>query len=135
MNVRIEKSRPRSPVHLVWGFIALVILWTAWLYRGLAGNLPPCIFHYLTGLPCLTCGATRSIVSLSSMHFQSSIAFNPLVPLVFVCTIAFSLIHLTGRILNRSLLIELTAPERKLLRLSIIALVAINWLYLVLAGI
>lgn len=42
-----------------------------------------CMFYHVTGLPCPSCGMTRSVLALTRLDFRDAIAFNPLGP-VFV---------------------------------------------------
>src|SRR5438105_15959299 len=39
---------------------------------------PICLFHALTGHPCLTCGATRSAVAFFHAHFFAAFQWKPL---------------------------------------------------------
>lgn len=39
----------------------------------------PCPFKFLFGLPCPTCGATRSLAALASLDLAQSLRFNPLI--------------------------------------------------------
>ena len=36
-----------------------------------------CVFWHVTGLPCPTCGITRSFVALSHLDFHRSVAMHP----------------------------------------------------------
>ncbi len=38
----------------------------------------PCLFRFITGLPCPSCGMTRSFLSLLSFDFAASFAYHPL---------------------------------------------------------
>lgn len=45
-----------------------------------------CMFYHVSGLPCPSCGMTRSVISLARLDLQNSLAFNPLGTLfVVVC--------------------------------------------------
>jgi hypothetical protein len=37
-----------------------------------------CLFKRITGIPCPSCGSTRSILELASGHFQEAFLLNPL---------------------------------------------------------
>lgn len=66
----------------------LLLAFLAPLPRGPQGNiagLPSlCLFHNLTGRPCLGCGMTRALVSLAHGHFADAVTYHPLSPFVFV---------------------------------------------------
>src|SRR5436190_23184143 len=66
-------------------FVSLVTA-AAWFAIGLPW--PRCLFHDLTGLPCVTCGATRSAISFFHADFFAAWKWNPL---VFVCLSALSI--------------------------------------------
>jgi hypothetical protein len=135
MSIRLQRYDPSSAIHIVWGPMAFMFLVAAGMYKGLIGLLPRCIFHELTGIPCLTCGATRSAVSLSGFDLISSLMYNPLVPLFFIGVMALSLTAFAGVVFNKSLKLELTPVQRKSIRITVICLIVANWVYLVAAGI
>lgn len=39
----------------------------------------PCLFRHFLGLPCLLCGGTRSLASLANLDLVASVGFSPLV--------------------------------------------------------
>ncbi len=39
---------------------------------------PPCVFHWLTGLHCPGCGATRCVYALLCLDLPQAFAYNPL---------------------------------------------------------
>ncbi|MEE9555290.1 MAG: DUF2752 domain-containing protein [candidate division Zixibacteria bacterium] len=135
MRIRFDKYNPGSSVHMIWGAIALLVIVTAGLYRDLIGLMPACVFHGITGIPCLTCGATRSVVSLSTFDLTSSFLLNPLLVIFIIGIIIFSSLHLAGFVFKRKLNLELTPQEKKGIRIAVIALIALNWIYLVIAGV
>lgn len=38
----------------------------------------PCVFFHLTGLPCPTCGMTRSVIALTHLNLSRAVQMNPL---------------------------------------------------------
>src|SRR2546430_9003316 len=87
--------RPLAPGEtnheLLWlsvssGGLALAAAWFA-----LKLPWPICLFHALTGHPCLTCGATRSAVGFFFTHFFLAFERKPLAFLFFFGVLIFNL--------------------------------------------
>ncbi len=127
---------PREIDHeLLW---LLVSLGTGSVVAGwLATKLPTpqCAFHSLTGLPCLTCGATRAAIQFFHGHFGAAFLFNPLAFLAFCSLIVFDLYALAVLLTRapRLRLGNLSRPEKTLARCAVLLLLASNWLYLLVA--
>ncbi len=72
--------------------------------RGIKLPLPPCPLRYFTGIPCPTCGMTRSFLAIvhgDLGHAISEHLFGPLVFLVFVLAAGHLLVEVgTGRQIN-----------------------------------
>ena len=66
------------------GWILLLILVTAGLLiravPHLAGHLPTCLFHELTGFYCPGCGGTRAVYHLTRGWILSAAVLHPVVP-------------------------------------------------------
>jgi hypothetical protein len=134
MRVSCKTDPAVSSVHVVWGPMALLIIAGAGYFKDLLNLLPSCIFHRITGIPCLTCGGTRSLVALSQFDIVSSFLLNPVFSIFAVGVIVFSLISLYGYLMRKSIVIRLSEGRKKALRVSIIGLLAANWVYLIMAG-
>ncbi len=55
-------------------------------------NLPSlifCPFYVLTGIPCLTCGITRSFLAMGDGNLSAALVFHPLGPLSYFLVVAF----------------------------------------------
>src|SRR6266513_3863280 len=128
--------RPLTPGEtnheLLWlsvssGGLALAAAWFA-----LKLPWPICLFHALTCHPCLTCGATRSAVAFFHSHFLTAFQWNPLAFLFYCALSLFNVYALAVIVMHWPLLriLRLTASEKKFIRGSIIALFALNWVYL-----
>jgi hypothetical protein len=101
-----------------------------WLALGLPW--PHCAFLALTGHPCLTCGATRAALQLSHGHLAAALHFNPLVTLGYFAIALFdlyALVVLIGRA-PRLRIVRLSAREKAAVRIGVVALLALNWSYL-----
>src|SRR5947209_17976324 len=93
--------RPLAPDEtnheLLWltvssGGLALAATWLA-----LKLPWPICLFHALTGHPCLTCGATRSAVAFFHAHFFVALQWYPHAFLFFF---SLSIFYLTAMSMN-----------------------------------
>ena len=132
MLARLEKSHPKSQIHIAWGVLVVLGIAMAGVFQGLGPYLPPCIFKSLTGVPCLTCGGTHCVVSLSRFDMMTSFMYNPLIFMGLIGLLLFSLLILMGLLFRYRLVIELALSEKRALRFSIIVLVLLDWAYLIL---
>ena len=119
---------------LIWLAVSLgsLALATAWFALGLPW--PRCAFHDLTGLPCVTCGMTRSAIQFFHGHFLAAWKWNPLV-FAFLCGVtAFDLYAFVALAMRmpRLRIAQFNQYEKIFIRASVVALLALNWLYLLL---
>src|SRR5205085_6500390 len=93
---------------------------------------PICLFHTLTGHPCLTCGATRSAVAFFHAQFLAAFQWNPLAFLFYCALSLFNLYALAVIIMQwpRLRIVRLNGGDKKFIRGSVIALFDLNWVYL-----
>ena len=117
---------------LVWSSVSIGSLGfaTAWFAVGLPW--PPCFFHDLTGLPCPTCGATRSAIEFLHGHFLGALRWNPL---VFSGLCALSIFNVYAFLIlitraGRFRIANVTIREKRFIRAGIVVLITLNWVYL-----
>ena len=116
---------------LIWLGVSVLSLGAAALWLALGLPWPLCVFHQLTGLPCLTCGMTRCGIEFFQGHFFAALKWNPLVFAFLWGVIAFDLYALAAIALRRPRLrILFRQTEKKYARGVVVALLALNWLYL-----
>ncbi len=116
---------------VVYGGIVLLAL-LAGRYLPVLALAPTCVFRTLTGFPCPTCGSTRSIVFLSRGDIYSAVAMNPLVAICALTALVFMLYGLFALVLGMPRVsFALSEKEKDRVRLAVVLLVLINWLYLV----
>ena len=129
--------RPLAPKETDFEFLFLVVSSVAavscfgWLASGL--SWPGCWFRRLTGLPCPTCGATRSALSLAHGDLAAALRYNPLIFVCYVGTIILN-VYCAGVLLfqfPRLRLAGLPANVKRCLCVLVLAAVALNWVYLV----
>lgn len=93
--------------------------------------IPQCWLRKFTGIPCPTCGCTRSLAAWSEMNLGQAFHFNPLFFCVCVALMIWGAVSAVERLSGRAFLPSLRVGLRRWpwWKLGIL-LVAVNWLYL-----
>src|SRR5262245_9588196 len=119
----------RAPIWAALGFVALtagVQLAARWQIP-----FPPCLLRKFTGIPCPTCGCTRSLLAWSHFDLAAAFRFNPLFFVVCLGLLAWLGLWLLERFTGRAWLARCNALLRSGPAWKIfIALAVVNWLYL-----
>jgi hypothetical protein len=120
-------------IGLLWGLVALALLALSPLAPALAEAAPGCPLKSVAGVPCPTCGTTRTALALAQLDIAAALRLNPLATGVWVCLIAGGMVALVMTLAGRSLP---ALPNRLPMpvRLAVVAIVAVNWAYLLIAG-
>lgn len=132
METRWQPLAPGELDHeLLWLCVSVATFGLAalWLEWGLP--VPACPFHEWTGLPCVTCGATRCATHFFRADFAAAWAFNPLAFLALVAVVLFdlyALVVLAAR-LPRLRVTRVPVPWARRLRIAAVAAIGSNWLY------
>lgn len=98
-----------------------------------AWSLKPCLWKNFTGLPCPTCGATRSMVCLARGDWAAAVAMNPaaVTALCVACAlVGYSLAVVLLR-LEPLRPAWVTVPR---IRWLVVGCLVANWAYLIGAG-
>jgi hypothetical protein len=117
---------------LVWFAVSLASLALAAAWFALGLPWPRCVFHKLTGLPCVTCGMTRCAIQFLHGHLLAALQWNPIVFTALCGVIVFDLYAfatLTTRV-PRLRISFLTQQAKTSVRVSVISAFALNWIYL-----
>ncbi len=89
-----DSSRPPIDPALIGPgvtFLAIgALLVVAHFYERLPVHAPACGLRSTTGIPCVACGGTRSMMALSHGRVLDALAFNPLVFLGIVAAITWA---------------------------------------------
>lgn len=93
-----------------------------------------CVFRAATGIPCLTCGATRALGELVTGDFRGALAMNPLATLAAFALVPWGIGDLALMARGRALSLEVAPAGARVLRVLAVVAVAANWGYLVAAG-
>jgi len=95
----------------------------------------PCVFKAITGCPCPTCGSTRMVASLINLDILSAFVWNPLLFLGGIAFIAWGGYGFYMLFSGKKIQVIFTKKEGLLLRLGLITLFILNWIYLVVVGV
>ncbi len=116
-------------------------LWiqSASLLPALTGDNSTCLIKSISGVPCPSCGTTRSILELLDGHFITSLQWNPMgliVLLIMVISPVWILIDLLFK--KESFLRFYGRAENQLkskwIAIPAIGLVVINWIWNICKG-
>ena len=128
-------ARPGTPpLGLVFGGIGLLAAAAVGLLRLDRLPLTLCVFKGLTGLPCPTCGSTRTLGRLFALDVAGAWSQNPLATLGAVAVAAWGLADLALLPRRRALGLEIAPRLGPALRWGALGLLLANWVYLIAAG-
>lgn len=116
---------------ILWGAAAVSIAVLRPLWIAIAPHLRSCTFRNLTGIPCPTCGTTRTALAL--LHFDLGAAFtvNPLAAAAgIVFFVGGGLALVWGLMGGPTRIWRLHWSRRWTLALA--GVILINWVYLIL---
>jgi hypothetical protein len=117
---------------LVWLAVSTAALVAGAVWLGFGLPRLRCPFLSVTGYPCLTCGATRCAIALLHGDFLRAWSWNPLAFLALSGVALFdvyALIVLLARS-PRLRVIDWTRGEKNAVRIAVVLLIAVNWVYL-----
>ena len=117
---------------LIWLSVSVASIGLAATWFALGLPWPHCLFHDLTGRPCVTCGMTRSAIQFFHGHFLAAFQWNPLVFAALCALIifnAYAVIVLVTRA-PRVRICFCTQRAKTFVRVSVISAFALNWIYL-----
>jgi hypothetical protein len=124
------KSPGETEFGIIYGSIAVMAIVAA-RYLPIMDMVPSCVFKTFTGIPCPTCGTTRSLVHLAHGDIAGSLILNPLFSLAMITALFLFFVHSARLPFTRSrIMLTLTNRESTLLRVGIVGIFATNWIYL-----
>jgi hypothetical protein len=93
-----QRARTLRTDVILAGLVGLPIV----LPASLPAHLPVlCPFRALTGLPCPSCGLTRSFIALGHLQLGESLAYHPLGPLCYALVVSLLVWRVLGRVAGR----------------------------------
>ena len=127
---------PAVQLGLLWGAAAVSAVALAVSFRGSVATalalLPPCPFKSVTGLPCPACGSGRASAALATLDLPSALASNPLFTFGAFVFLLGGLFAAAAAFTGRGVPEPRTLPVP--VRAAGVAVVAANWLWLLLDG-
>lgn len=133
MRLIVRRLGPGELNHeLIWLGVTVGSLACAALWLSFGLPWPNCVFHDLTGLPCLTCGATRSTIAFLHGNFVRAWLWNPIAFLALCGIALFDLYALSVLVMRARRLRIIFSNERakRFTRFFVITALALNWIYL-----
>ena len=116
---------------IIYGGIALLMLGAGWLLPILS-FAPDCVFKGLTGIPCPTCGSSRSVMHLAHGDILSALAMNPLTTLCLIAAILYFIASLTSVAFDLPRInIILAVKEKNVMRAGVVMILLAQWAYLI----
>lgn len=120
----------------IWGPIGALALLAARFLPLDRLLLTPCPFHALTGLPCFSCGGTRSFMAFARLDLPHAIAMNPAAALLAAITAVY-VVHALGVWVlgwHRWRPTLRSERSRRAVRVAAVAGLLLNWSYLIAVG-
>lgn len=124
----------RRQLAFLWAGVAVALIALSPVGARLATGLPACPIRVWLGIPCLTCGSTRAALALASLDPIASLGFNPLAALGWIGLIGGGLIA-GGLAALGGPLPRMRFRPTLAHRLLAVAILLVNWVYLVRAGV
>jgi hypothetical protein len=135
--MKLIHLRPANPTErqlaMLWGAAAAsaVILRPLWI--AIAPHLRTCTFRTLTGIPCPSCGTTRTALALLDFDLGAAFAVNPLAMFTGIFFILGGGLALVWALL-RGPTPTLSWRWSRRWTMTTVGVILINWVYLILAG-
>ena len=137
MTLTWRPLRPLEVDHealwLLVGGASLCLLGVALVTPGI--QLPRCSFKTITGLPCPTCGITRTVIALSRGDLERGFFMNPLAAAACAAALLYLLYAAAVLALRLPRLRPTLAPhDARRLRIGAVGVLALNWIWLIATG-
>jgi hypothetical protein len=93
-----------------------------------------CLIHKLCGIPCPSCGSTRSVIALLAGDPAKAFTYNPLGFLLFCILVLIPIWLLADCLLNSDSLHRFyiraeTVLKKRLIAIPLVFLLMLNWLW------
>ncbi len=127
----IKRKTGEIEYGIIYGVISLIALFIARTIPVIP-LAPSCVFRTLTGIPCPTCGATRSVVNLARGEVFAAFMMNPLIALCLITAILVFLYRLVTLAFDLPKInMILSSEDVEALRVGAVTLILAQWVYLI----
>ncbi|HBZ65072.1 MAG TPA: DUF2752 domain-containing protein [Lachnospiraceae bacterium] len=98
--------------------------------------LPPCLFRFVTGLPCPGCGGTRAFAAVLRGDLIHAFFYHPVVPFCYVLYIVFMATQTIERILRKTANLRFHGLSFRLEYVYVaVLLILVQWIIKIIAAI
>lgn len=93
-----------------------------------------CLIKSVTGIPCPSCGSTRSVMSILNGDLASAVSYNPLGFVILILMVVLPILLIYDLLLRKALFYNIYLKlevllRRKIIAIPLILLVLINWIW------
>ena len=129
-------SKSCVPLGIIYSAISVMLAAAALAAQsGCLGSFH-CVFKAVFGIPCPTCGITRSLAAISHFDFAAAFRFNPMVFIALLIIWTWGLFSLYGFGSGKGVpIIEVNRTPAIVLKAFFISALIANWAYLIGTGI
>jgi Protein of unknown function (DUF2752) len=133
MHLTLKKRASGDIVFgLIYGTITILAL-IAVRFLPVLELMPSCVFRTFTGIPCPTCGATRSLVHLANGNLSASFGMNPAIALLLFAALLMFAYDVATLFSGSRISLSLSPREATLMRAGAVVVLLANWAYLALS--
>lgn len=131
MRISLRDKNPGEiEFAIIYGVIAILALVAARVLP-VQDILLSCPFREATGIPCPSCGMTRSLVHLAHGDLAGSLTLNPLFSMAMMTALFLFFAGSSRLLFSRSrITLAHTRREGAFLRAGLACLFLVNWIYL-----
>ncbi len=108
--------------------------WLYWSLHTEQNSVSVCLFKHTTGIPCPSCGSTRSVMAITQGQYVDALHLNPLgyiitlIMLLAPLWIVFDFVTRKGTLFDFYQNMEVSL-KRPLYQLPLFTLLLINWIW------
>jgi hypothetical protein len=132
--VRVSAEPGAPPLGAIFGGIGLLAAGVVGLLGLDRVPLTFCMFKGLTGLPCPTCGSTRTAARLFELDPVGALLMNPFTTVLAVVIAAWAVADVILLPRRRALRVGLSRSAGRVFRVVAFVAFFANWVYLLVVG-